>query len=247
MSTNRSGRSRDSVHNAISNGIPIIVQLGISNIPVLGKVYDVFLAIQMFVDTILNPENVANLIERNSIDEACKNNVNNMSKSLSSSLMIDAIISSAKQLNPLITEDELKRQILIQTSLYHRELIFPPFVCFADYINPDASAKKLSVSFSGPPTDDCKLSAESYFDAYYNYIDVNKTIYEEENFTNPSKGFITGFMKLAAQTKVEKDRLNYNIQFIIIGIFIGLSFVIVLILYLVKAKKEGIFSPKIKA
>jgi hypothetical protein len=236
----RSGRSNDTVHNAVTFGVSTAVQIGISSIPVLGKVYDVFLAIQMFVDTVLDPENVGTVLTREALNKTCKHNVDQMSEILTGPDVIAAISSAAKQLNPEITDDELKRQIAIQTSLYHREFIYPPNTCFADFVNPDATGKKLSVSFSGPPTDDCKNTALDYYNAYYSYVDANKTSYEEGEVNDVSKikEILSAIVKIESANKVNADRQVYTNQFIIVGLLFGTSFTIVLILYLVQVQKE---------
>lgn len=242
----RSGRSRDTIHNAISIGVSLAIQLGISTIPALGQVYDVFLAIQMFVDTVLDPENVGHVETRDSLNKTCKHNTDEMLAALAGPDVVAAITSSAKQLNPTITDDELKRQIAIQTSLYHRELVFPPVTCFADFVNADATGTKLAVSFSGPPTDACKDTALSYYNSYFSYVDANKDKYTSEKINDASnvRDILRAIIRIEAGNKIKKDRDSYNNQFLIVGLLFGFSFIVVLILFLVQTQKEGGFSPK---
>jgi hypothetical protein len=242
----RSGRSRDTIHNAISMGVSLAIQLGISNTPVLGEIYDVFLAISMFVDRVLNPENVGTFETRDSLNKTCKHNTDEMLAAFAGSDVVAAITSSAKQLNPTITDDELKRQIAIQTSLYHRELVFPPVTCFNDFVNADASGIKLAVSFSGPPTDACKHTALSYYNAYYSFIYANKDKYTQEKINDASnvKDILRAIIRIESENKINQDRDSYNNQFLIVGLLFGFSLIVVLILFLVQTQKEGGFSPK---
>lgn len=243
----RSGRSRDSVHNAVTIGTSIAFQIGISFVPVLGQVYDVFQAVSQFVDTVLDPEHVGTVQTRDTINKTCKKNVDDLISSYKSDTVITAITSAIKQLNPNITDKDLKRQIDIQTALYKREFIYPPTTCFADYVDPDASGKNMAVSFSGPPTDDCQNSAIEYYNAYYDFINANKEKYEEKkNNTDDFIAITRGLLTLESFNKIEKDKKMYDNQLIVVGFTFGLSFLIVLILYLVAAKKEGVFSRKTK-
>jgi hypothetical protein len=232
----RSGRSRDSIHNAVTFGVSTIIQLSFSAIPVFGQIYDVFLALTSFVDTILDPENVGSVESRDHLNKICKNNVDDMTEHISNKDILQYISTAIKKADPNITSEDLARQIKIQTSLYHLEFVRPPGVCFSDF----SDGEKLAMSFSGPPTEECKVQAPDYYDAYFTYINANKEKYKADETKDPSKMevLLTSLFTLEATKLIESEKQQYNIEFVVVGIIFTVSLLVVLTLYFVVLTKE---------
>lgn len=222
------GRTETTQNNALDQFVPIAVQVALDAIPGVGEFFQVLQALDFFVDGIIDPMGYGNTLTRSGIDKTCQTQTNSLKKTLEDPKYVQAIETGVKKIDPNITDKDLSRQVLINQSLYKRVIITPSEYCYSDMINRDVNT---TGSKSGAPTDQCE---SSYREAYYTYFDDNKTRYEQ-NSIKKSNQFINTLNDLEivnARNLIEKDKVKYNNEFIVVGTLIGLSFFTVLGIYL---------------
>jgi hypothetical protein len=233
----RTGRSNDTVHNAIGYTVPVALQIGINLIPGIGIIFDVMQAISIFVDMFIDPGGFANTQTRSAIDEICSRQTVAGKKAINSPAYIEAVKSSIKAVAPTITPEQLDREVLLATAWYKKKLFYAPLSCYSDIANADATGVVLDVSMSGPPTDNCP---EIYAGPYNAYVTENKAKYIAEKIQNSNliiEASNTATI-LAARKKIKSDRNEYTIQFIITGVLFAISLITVTTLFLKQRKHE---------
>jgi hypothetical protein len=233
----RTGRSNDSIHNAIVYTVPVALQIGLNLIPEIGLALDVLQAISLFVDLYLDPRGFDTTYSRDSIDTICSDQTNALKNALFTPEYLEAVETSIKTLSPSITPDQLARETLIATAWYKQKLIYAPISCYSDLINPDATGLRLAASMSGPPTDNCP---DIYAEPYNAYVTENKVKYEADKITNSNLivEASNNATRFSARNKIKADRALYTTQFVIIGLLFTISLVTVISLFLIQRKRE---------